>query len=120
MGGKPYTRFPAKAKAYTSNVSEGTWGTAQRSAGIKTRFSTAASDVWVHWHLDSQVKGDWLWPATGHAGIDIYIDDDESALDPQQRWCDYLLQQASLVVVAPVCLSRFGLTCSIYSVAHGT
>ena len=109
MGGKPYTRFPAKAKAYTNDVPEATWNTAQRSAGIKTRFSTAASDVWVHWHLNSQASGDWLWPATGHAGIDIYIDDDESALDPRQRWSDPSCLQST---VSAGLLSRIQLTLS--------
>ena len=79
MGGKPYTRFPAKAQAFTAEGPEAVWNTAQRSAGLKTRFATAAADVWVHWHLTSQAQGDWLWPAVGHCGVDIYIEDDDAA-----------------------------------------
>ena len=44
------------------------------SAGLKTRFSTTAKDLWVHWRLNRNSSGDWLWPAAGHAGVDIYIE----------------------------------------------
>jgi hypothetical protein len=74
MGGAPYTRLPAHAKAI---VDPTVWGLSRQSAGIKTRFATAATDVWVRWKLASGLpKGDWLWPPTGHGGVDIYIDDE--------------------------------------------
>ena len=44
MGDSPYTRLPAKAHAI---VDKTVWSLAQMSAGLKTRFSTAAKDVWV-------------------------------------------------------------------------
>ena len=84
MGDRPYTRFPAKAEAI---VDSGVWAKAERSAGLKTRFSTNASDIWVHWHVEGPVAGDWLWPPTGKAGIDIYIEDEGLAdHGVHQRW----------------------------------
>jgi hypothetical protein len=64
MGGAPYTRLPAKAKAI---VDPTVWSIAQKSAGIKTRFATTATDVWIRWKLvdGTAPKGDWLWPADG-------------------------------------------------------
>lgn len=39
------------------------------------RFSTNATDVWVNWGLEAVSNGDWLWPLTGHSGVDIYVED---------------------------------------------
>ena len=74
----------AKAQAI---VDSGVWAKAERSAGLKTRFSTNATDLWVHWYLQDSEGGDWLWPPTGHAGVDIYIEDEGLASNGiHQRW----------------------------------
>jgi hypothetical protein len=44
MGPSKYTRLPAKAEKIVDST---VWGLAQMSAGLKTRFSTAAKDVWA-------------------------------------------------------------------------
>ena len=86
MGGKPYQRFPAHAQSIPGLVHGpgAVWATSQRSAGLNTRFSTAAADLWVHWTIPGAPHGDWLWPSVGHCGIDIYVDDEDWPTG--QRW----------------------------------
>ena len=82
----PYARFPAHAEAL---VDKSVWGTAQESAGVKVRFSTTATDLWINWAIepsdgdgDYKNNGDWLWPVTGHIGVDLYIEDEGLAQKP--------------------------------------
>jgi hypothetical protein len=86
MGGEPYQRFPAHAQAIPGLVHgpDAVWATSKRSAGLYTRFATAAADLWVHWKIPGAPHGDWLWPSVGHCGIDIYIDDEDWPTG--QRW----------------------------------
>ena len=86
MGGRPYARFPAHAEAIpgVEKGPEAVWSTAQRSAGINTRFATVAVDLWVNWSIPGSPHGDWLWPSVGHCGIDIYVEDDD--WPTEQRW----------------------------------
>lgn len=84
MGKAKYTRLPVKAKSIVDST---VWALGQMSAGLKTRFSTKAKDLWVHWKLNRNSSGDWLWPAAGHAGIDIYIEDEGLVgVGVHQRW----------------------------------
>ena len=84
MGGHPYTRLPAKAKALLNDSA--VWSDATKSAGLKVRFATAAADLWVRTSVAGPVTGDWLWPTAGHCGVDIYIDAaDGGALPDAER-----------------------------------
>eukprot|EP01079_Euglenida_sp_SAG-EU17-18_P003468 gene3468-3934_t len=84
MPGIKYTRLPKKAQGI---VDSRVWSLAQASSGLKARFSTPARDLYVRWSLESYAHSDWLWPADGHSGVDLYIEDEGlAASGVHQRW----------------------------------
>ncbi|MBI3986604.1 MAG: SGNH/GDSL hydrolase family protein [Lentisphaerae bacterium] len=65
-----YDRLPARAK---DMVPPNVYHLAQRSAGLSVRFMTDSPAISARWKLNFEPQGMSHMPATGEAGLDLYV-----------------------------------------------
>lgn len=71
-----YDRLPAKAE---KTVRDRVWSLSHESAGLKIRFRTKATDIYVRYAVGGNLDMSHM-PATGVSGVDLY------ALDKNGTW----------------------------------
>jgi hypothetical protein len=74
-----FDRLPGRAE---SCVDEAVWGLSRMSAGLSLRFTTDARDIHARYDLLLDEISMSHMPATGHSGLDLYAEDEESI----DRW----------------------------------
>ncbi len=66
----PYSRFRQQDK---DSLSQSVWNLGLHSAGVRVRFKSDASRIWVRWSLTSSNLAMPHMPATGVSGVDLYV-----------------------------------------------